>query len=124
MTNQTDKAGEEYWSKEWSNFKIPDHNAITRKNSGNYLQWNYHELFSRTFEGIETKRIKILEIGCGNSAWLPYFNKYWGMEVSGLDYSDEGCRKSKSILENAGVVGDIRLADMFNAPSDMAEGYG
>jgi 2-polyprenyl-3-methyl-5-hydroxy-6-metoxy-1,4-benzoquinol methylase len=123
MANQTDKAGEEYWSKEWSNFKIPDYNSITHKKAGNYIQWNYHELFIKAFHGMDVKGKKILEIGCGNSAWLAYFNKYWGMDVAGLDYSEEGCKKAKMILDKAGVKGDVRLADMFDAPADMKDRY-
>ena len=123
MADQTDKAGEEYWSKEWSNFKVPDHNSITRKRSGNYIQWSYHQLFSKTFKEVDVKGKEVLEIGCGNSAWLPYFDKHWGMKVSGLDYSDEGCSKARMILDEAGVNGDIRLADMFKAPADMKGRY-
>jgi len=119
MADQNDKAGEDYWSKEWSNYKIPDFNTITARKAANYIPWSYHELFTQIFGQEELRGKSILELGCGNSAWLAYFNKEWGLEVSGLDYSEEGCTKSRYILDQANVKGNVILADMFDAPEEL-----
>jgi SAM-dependent methyltransferase len=119
MTDQTDKAGEDYWSKEWSNYKIPDFRTIPIRKASNYIQWSYHQLFAQIFNKEDVNGKSILELGCGNSAWLAYFNKEWGMEVSGLDYSEEGCRKSRYILDKANVSGDVIHSDMFDAPKEL-----
>lgn len=33
----------------------------------------------------------VLEIGCGNSNWLPYIAQKWDVTVYGIDYSQAGC---------------------------------
>ncbi len=118
-----DKAGEEYWEKEWADFKIPDPKKITHKSTSNYIQYSYHLFFTEVFMGSSVKGKKILEVGCGNSGWLPYFNKEWGLIVAGLDYSVVGCKKAEAILQNAGIKGTIHHADMFSPPEDMIESY-
>ena len=67
--------------------------------------------------------MELLEVGCGNSIWLPYFAKQFGFLVSGLDYSEEGCRTSREMLAEAGVRGMIRCADVFARPDDMRNRY-
>jgi 2-polyprenyl-3-methyl-5-hydroxy-6-metoxy-1,4-benzoquinol methylase len=42
---------------------------------------------------------KFFEAGCGSSAWLPYIKKYYGLSVSGLDYSEIGCEIADNNLE-------------------------
>lgn len=39
-----------------------------------------------------------LEVGAGNSAWLPYMAQRYGYRVVGLDYSEIGCRLLKANL--------------------------
>lgn len=41
----------------------------------------------------------ILEIGCGSSGWLPYFAQKYNYLVSGLDYSEIGCRLAEENLK-------------------------
>lgn len=113
-----DKAGEEYWSREWENYKIPDPDSIPVRTASNYLQWCYHELFTRLFMN-PAEGLKILEIGCGNSAWLPYFNRYWKMNVTGIDYSDVGCRKAEYIMKKVSANGEVIHADMFDPPAEL-----
>jgi SAM-dependent methyltransferase len=114
-----DKAGEEYWSKEWENYKVPDPDSIPLRTAANYLQWSYHELFTELFNDKSPEGLSILEIGCGNSAWLPYFNRYWKMEVTGIDYSEVGCKKAEFIMQKASATGKVILADMFDPPEEL-----
>ena len=39
--------------------------------------------------------------------------------MSGLDYSDIGCQKSRAILRNEGVEGQIFHGDMFDPPAHL-----
>jgi SAM-dependent methyltransferase len=56
----------------------------------------------------------ILEVGCGNSIWLPYVGLKTGAAVAGLDYSEVGCELARSQLAAAGVPGKVFCGDLFN----------
>lgn len=60
----------------------------------------------------------VLEVGCGNSYWLPYLAKKYNARVAGMDYSPVGCRQAESQLSANGVEGVIHCADMFSADSN------
>jgi 2-polyprenyl-3-methyl-5-hydroxy-6-metoxy-1,4-benzoquinol methylase len=62
---------------------------------------------------------RLLEVGCGNSIWLSYFNRRFGYKVSGIDYSEFGCEQTRKILSRDGCSGDIRYGDLFAPPEDM-----
>lgn len=54
-----------------------------------------------------------LEMGCGNSKWLPYFALKWHYDVAGIDYSQNGCRMAEANLLAVGCTGEISWMD-FN----------
>lgn len=55
----------------------------------------------------------ILELGCGNSTWLPYIAKKTNAQVTGIDYSEEGCTLAKQRLKLEGIAGEIVCNDIF-----------
>jgi SAM-dependent methyltransferase len=61
-----------------------------------------------------SKPASILEVGCGNSIWLPYVGLKSEATVAGLDYSEVGCELARSQLAAAGVPGRIFCGDLFN----------
>ena len=64
----------------------------------------------------------ILEVGCGNSKWLPYLAKKRSLSVFGLDYSEEGCELVRRLLKAEKIDGTIFCQDMFTAqPSDIGQ---
>jgi len=63
--------------------------------------------------------MRLLEIGCAKSAWLPYFAKEFGFEVCGLDYSPVGCEMARKVLQANGVEADVVQADLFSPPVNM-----
>ena len=56
---------------------------------------------------------KLLELGAGDSIWLPYFAKNFRFKVYGIDYSPKGCEMAKVNLELAEVEGEVICADFF-----------
>ncbi len=44
------------------------------------------------------KRSTFIEMGCGNSNWLPYVCERYGCEVSGIDYLEKACSLAKKKL--------------------------
>jgi SAM-dependent methyltransferase len=65
----------------------------------------------------------LLEVGCGHSSWLPYFAQRFGLQVSGLDYSERGCESARQILRRAGVPGDVVCADLFDPPAHLLDRF-
>ncbi len=46
---------------------------------------------------------QLIELGCGDSYWLPYFAKEYGYKVSGIDFSLERLMRTRSKLEYQGI---------------------
>ncbi len=65
----------------------------------------------------------ILEVGCGNSYWLPYLNKTTNIAVAGIDYSEIGCEKARENLNRAGASGKIYCADIFQSGPELTGTY-
>jgi 2-polyprenyl-3-methyl-5-hydroxy-6-metoxy-1,4-benzoquinol methylase len=79
---------------------------------------NYtNEQIREKIEQIGLDGKNVLEIGAGDSQWLPYLaQKYPGSNFCGLDYSEAGCRK---LAERAAALGEgssigIYQQDMFS----------
>ena len=65
--------------------------------------------------------IKLLELGAGDSIWLPYFAKNFGFQVYGVDYSIEGCNLAKRNLKLAGVNGIIICKNFLQMEESFSE---
>ena len=112
-----------YWDNMWQSKETAK--TIDPRELGikNYAVRMFHAYFKKIFSSLDTKQSKLLEIGCANSVWLPYFNKEFGFEVSGLDYSKTGCDKAKQNLDSSNVKGKIVCADLFSPPLEMLGSY-
>jgi 2-polyprenyl-6-hydroxyphenyl methylase/3-demethylubiquinone-9 3-methyltransferase len=64
-----------------------------------------------------------IELGAGNSAYLPSLASQFGYRVSGLDYSALGVELARRNLAAAGVNGQIRRADLFDPPVDWIDKF-
>jgi 2-polyprenyl-3-methyl-5-hydroxy-6-metoxy-1,4-benzoquinol methylase len=84
-----------------------------------YPQRALNKIFSRLLKDVPVKGKKLVEIGCGNSSWLPYFSKQFGFDVYGIDYSEEGCEQAEKILQRENVDGTIYCTDAFNPAEDL-----
>lgn len=123
MNGTNDKAGKAYWSSLWENSVLPSAVDPDDKRIGNYIVRRLHALFREIFSGNSLQGSGLLEIGCARSVWLPYFAKQFGFRVTGLDYSESGCRQSEAILVREGVAGEIICADFFSPPESLIERF-
>jgi 2-polyprenyl-3-methyl-5-hydroxy-6-metoxy-1,4-benzoquinol methylase len=114
-----DKAGQEYWNALWTDSDLPEAVNPSDPRLKNWINRQYHQMFVRLFGGSATSSAALLEIGCGKSAWLPYFAKQFGFSVSGLDYSPIGCEMARRILRANGVEAEVVCADCFAPPEHM-----
>jgi SAM-dependent methyltransferase len=62
---------------------------------------------------------KLLEVGCGGSRFLPYFNRIYGFEVTGIDYDEYAAELARANLEGHGVIGEILCRDALNEEGNI-----
>lgn len=118
----TDKAGKHYWDSLWKEESMPK--AFDPKAAGldNYINRRFHDYFHKLFKGLDNTREKrLLEVGCARSVWLPYFAREFGFQISGMDYSEIGCKQAKSVLRQEGLEGNVICASFFAPPKEMVE---
>lgn len=114
-----DKAGKNYWNDSWASSDIPEAVNPSDRRLKNYVNRRFHQLFLRLFDKSETPAMRLLEIGCAKSAWLPYFSKEFGFSVCGIDYSPIGCQMARKVLQVNGVDAEVVCADFFSPPENM-----
>ena len=112
-----------YWDDIWKSGIIPKKIEPHRPGVRNHITRMFHAYFNRVFSSLDTRQSELLEIGCANSVWLPYFSNEFGFKVSGLDYSEIGCNRTKRNLESSNVKGEVICADLFSPPSHMLGRY-
>lgn len=122
MTEKNDLAGKAYWDKNWS-MPLPELLDIKDASLANEINLRFHKLFSGLLGDMNVQGKRLLEVGCARSIWLPYFSAQHGLQVTGLDYSEDGCRQSELILAKAGVKGEVICADMFSPPLGLVESF-
>jgi cyclopropane fatty-acyl-phospholipid synthase-like methyltransferase len=116
-----DRAGRTFWNSLWAS---KGESRVVGSGPLTYYESQFSALFDRAFKVIgETPGKRLLEIGCGDSSWLPYFAKRWGLRISGLDYSEPGCARALALTAAAGIEADIVCANLFAPPEDMLGGF-
>lgn len=123
MATVDDRAGKEYWDDVWSSNNVP--NPINPKNNSfsNFTSVRIHQFINEFMGQYDLKGKSVLEVGCGSSSWLPYFALEYGCQVTGLDYSPQGCEKSRKILENSQVSGEVFQGDLFSPPPQLLQKF-
>lgn len=112
--NRGDRAGQEFWNSLWSSKR---HSRAIGDRPLNLVEVAFGRFFDEAFALLGgTRGKRLLEIGCGDSGWLPYFAKRWNLEVSGLDYSPVGCERASELARDAGIDAEIVCADLFDPP--------
>jgi 2-polyprenyl-3-methyl-5-hydroxy-6-metoxy-1,4-benzoquinol methylase len=116
-----DYAGVSYWDRVWKGSRGGALTDPCARGIRNHVFRRFHILFSEVLRtaGAVYPGSRLIEIGCAQSFWLPYFHRQLGFQVSGLDYSEVGCHSAREILEANGVPGEIVNGDLFGPPSHM-----
>lgn len=118
MNLAQDKAGKAYWDKNWS-VKPPDLLDMEDTRTANEVNLRFHNYLSEMISPTRSAGKRFLEVGCARSVWLPYFAQKYGLKISGLDYSEDGCRQAKALLSMSSVEGEVICADLFAPPDEM-----
>jgi SAM-dependent methyltransferase len=79
----TDIANVSHWEAVWK------HTDSVHK----FSTLNYYDFrLSRLFQSLVSQDSKVIEIGCGGSRWIGYFDRVMQCETWGIDYSAEGLK--------------------------------
>lgn len=113
----TDKAGESYWDNAWQTAALPRLVVPGDMSLRNHVRRCFHAFLSGVMAGQRGQRV--IEVGCANSVWLPYFASEHGCSVTGLDYSTTGCSSAQALLAAAGVEGKIFHGDVWAPPAEL-----
>lgn len=120
MADSLRKTTRDYWDKVWTGQADghrldPESSALVR-----HYDRSLHRMIEDAFRRWGERPRTLIELGCGGSVYLPYFLRYHGLEVAGLDYSEAGCASSRQQLAAHGVTGDIVQGDVFDLPPSLA----
>lgn len=115
MPNQ-DYAGKDYWHTAWERRAQRALVDWTNPSILNQSRLWYDEFFQKHFEGLPPGT-RIVEVGAGDSVWLPYFAHRFGFDVTGIDYSELGCQRARANLKLAGIAADVAKIDVFRLPA-------
>jgi SAM-dependent methyltransferase len=116
-----DKAGEHYWTEFWGEKRLPPPIRVDGQGPRAWFYREFHDVWKGHLPKADDFPISLLEIGCAQSRWLPYFARKWGYRVAGLDYSAVGCRQSEDLLAREGIAGEIYHQDLFSPdPQQLA----
>ena len=108
---------QEYWDSVLAAAQLP------RLNTPKAYHYRITMDFIRPF--LKSKKYStLMEVGCGSSGWLPYFAKTYGLLVSGIDYSEVGCRLAEENLKLLGLeYGEIICKDIFEPDCTSGKEY-
>lgn len=119
-----DRAGKAFWNSVWKGTEeLPPPVDTSSTSSRHYVVNRFHEYFTASLRTLKDKDGTLLEVGCARSNWLPYFAGEFGFRVTGLDYSEIGCRLTELILERDEVAGRVIRGDLFAPPGDLVESF-
>lgn len=71
----------------------------------------------------KTKNLALIEIGCGNSDWLPWFCLNYKYRVTGVDNSQLGCQLAREKLKRVSRDYAIYCEDLFYAYNIFKEEF-
>ena len=122
MLYLNDIAGKGHWENTWDGATISHPINPRDRGWGNYHNRQIHAFISRNLDKKSTRNKMLIELGCGNSAWLPYFAKELNLEVWGIDYTSHGYQMSREIMRRAGLPDrTIIKGDLFDHPNALPE---
>jgi 2-polyprenyl-3-methyl-5-hydroxy-6-metoxy-1,4-benzoquinol methylase len=108
-----------YWEETWQTVKSPRLVDLSDRRLSNDGNIALHNFFSDVLRSASLQSGTLVEVGCAQSKWLPYFAKVHAFAVTGLDYTAIGCERAGALLRRAQCQGKIVQADMFDPPDDL-----
>ena len=117
------KTEQAFWNNIWkqqSNVDSlhPESDSVMR-----FPDRSFHRMVCQAIIQWGQKPETVIELGCANSKYLPYFARTQKLQIFGLDYSEAGCSLAQQILDNEKLDGTIVQGDMFAPPPEHVGKY-
>jgi SAM-dependent methyltransferase len=122
-TCSRDKAGEAYWTAFWQGQRLPPAVRVDGFGPRAWFYREFHRFWESCLPAGGGAPPRLLEIGCAQSRWLPYFARHWGCRVAGLDYSELGCLRTRALLTREQIAGEIFHQDLFCPQPRQVAGF-
>lgn len=111
MENLTDKT---YWESTYGHRQ-----SQSSLNVDGFVNYSNRLILSKLLE-TKMKNKQILEIGAGDSVWLPYLAKHYpSSRFVGVDYTESGCRLLSERAHREGANIEVIHEDMFVESSQL-----
>lgn len=114
-----DRTGPDFWERWWQGTPLPDAIDPFRSGLKNYPFRSFHRYFAEVFGSDSRPGQRLIEIGCAQSVFLPYFAGYFNFLVSGLDQSELGCERARQLLQREQAPGEIYCGNLFAPPAAL-----
>jgi SAM-dependent methyltransferase len=121
-SDKDDKAGVVHWNETYASWPVSIFNPHL-KGIRYFGRKKWHAFFSNFFCFPIGQKVRLIEVGCGGSKYLPYFSKEFNLNVAGIDYSLEGCALAEKSLAAANVKGSVYHGDLFNQPIELLDEF-
>lgn len=112
MTELEKLSSVEHWESEWKGRRVRPFTTAS------YYDRRVHQIFAQALHPGD----RIVEIGCGSSRWLRYFDEHWHAEVWGIDYSPSGHQQAQAQMDSEEKKRRILSGDFF-AENALPRGY-
>jgi 2-polyprenyl-6-hydroxyphenyl methylase/3-demethylubiquinone-9 3-methyltransferase len=120
-----------YWDHSWRGAS-DGRRRVKRLRRLEALDWQFGQLLLRAVDRAKRgdQPVRVLEIGCANSIWLPFLAREAHADVVGVDFSERGCDLARQNLAAEGCTGSIVCADFFEyrqhavPPFDLVVSFG
>jgi SAM-dependent methyltransferase len=113
------KSSKDYWDDNWRRAGA----GLKSDGEKNFFKKRLDRALKSVFSVLDSHSLNLIEIGAGASEWLPWLHGDYSFNVSGIDYSEEGCERARKILGDAGISGRIWLGDMFSPPDELLKRF-
>jgi len=97
----------EYWSRVWEHIPLPQE----------VHPGDIPEIHRILISMLPTGGRSFIEIGCAPGKWMAYFARQFGYSVSGLDYIEGACVKTRENLDRLSIDAQVHHADFFDFTS-------
>ena len=103
----------------------PHWDGLYRQEPGEQISWRPRSYNQRIIARALAACVRlshpasILEVGCGDSLWLPWLAALSTATITGLDYSPRGCRLVERRLDQVGRPHRVICADLFSVPDEV-----
>jgi 2-polyprenyl-3-methyl-5-hydroxy-6-metoxy-1,4-benzoquinol methylase len=108
-----------YWDEIWQSANLPKLVDLSDRGLRNHVNILFHNYFAEVLRTAPVRTGALIEVGCAQSKWLPYFAQVHALAVTGLDYSELGCARARELLRKANCQGHIVQANLFDPPDGL-----